>query len=83
MNYLKSLTFEQLFELKQEVDYQFEIAKRNDLCSIIEEFSKLSRSELISIIKKYKIQIDNVRNNHEYEELEKRIKIAGGILNVA
>ena len=83
MNFLEKLNFEQLRELKGEVDYYFNIAKRKDTTSIIDEFSNIDKKELKSIIKKYNQQLSNVRNNKEYDELDKRIKIASGILNCA
>ena len=81
MNFLEKLNYEQLFELKTEVDYYFEIAKKNDTASIINEFSNMDKIELNTIINTYKKQLSSVKNNKEFEDLDKRIKIGISILN--
>jgi molybdopterin converting factor small subunit len=82
MNFLETLNFEQLTELKSEVDYYFEKAKRNDTISIIDEFSNMDKREIKIIVKKYNQQLVNVRNNKEYDELDKKIKIANALLTL-
>lgn len=81
MDLIKELPFEKLQELKFEVDYLYNKAREERKESLICEFSEMDTKELKSLIKKWKTQINNVRNNKEYDYLDIRIKIGTAVAN--